>query len=72
MLKLILERNKVFIKILILLGDSVIDNYSYVHGKNKPVTSHLKEILPKWSIDKRARDGATIEDVIYVDFFDCM
>ena len=59
-----IERIIIFKNQLILLGDSVIDNNSYVHGHNKPVTSHLKEILPEWSIYKRARDGATIEDVI--------
>ena len=51
-------------KQLTLLGDSVIDNNPYVHGKDKPVTSHLKEMLPDWSIDKRAIDGSLIDDVI--------
>ena len=51
-------------KQLTLLGDSVIDNNPYVHGKDKPVTSHLMEMLPDWSIDKRAIDGSLIDDVI--------
>ena len=30
----------------------------------KSLTQHLKEYLPQWHIEKRAKDGVTIKEVI--------
>ena len=49
---------------LTLLGDSIIDNRPYVHRTGLPVETHLKKMIPDWSIEKRAIDGWVIEDVI--------
>lgn len=48
---------------LVLLGDSIFDNVSYV-GTEPDVISHLRVIIPQdWSAELLAVDGSVVEDV---------
>jgi lysophospholipase L1-like esterase len=50
-------------QVLVLLGDSILDNASYTFPK-PDTTSHLERLLgPEWSILRLAQDGATMADV---------
>ena len=55
---------------IVLIGDSIIDNDVYVASGEKPVTEHLKDLLPDWNIEKRALDGAVCSHVINSQFND--
>ena len=49
---------------IVLLGDSIFDNKSYVGYGGKDVVTHLREILPAgWQATLRAIDGSVIEGV---------
>ena len=52
-------------KHLVLLGDSIFDNGSYVLPGQADVTAHLARKLPPedWTVDMRAVDGAVTTDV---------
>ena len=47
-----------------LLGDSIIDNISYVDPPGLCVLGHLSEINPDWDFDQRAVDGHTTHDLL--------
>lgn len=48
---------------IVLLGDSIFDNKSYV-GSGKDVVTHLREVIPAdWQATLKAIDGSLIEDV---------
>jgi len=47
---------------LALIGDSILDNAPYTRPE-PDTTSHLQRLLPDWSIERFARDGATIGDL---------
>ena len=50
---------------LVLLGDSIIDNASYVPGGRPAVIDQVRGRLPGgWSATLLARDGSVIEDVL--------
>lgn len=49
---------------LTLIGDSIIDNISYVEPPGLCVLGHLSEIEPNWDFDQRAVDGHTTFDVL--------
>jgi len=50
-------------KHLVLLGDSIFDNKSYVGG-GLDVVSHLRQQTPlEWQVSLRAVDGSVIENV---------
>ena len=50
-------------KHLVLLGDSIFDNQSYVRG-GLDVSSHLRHQIPdKWKVSLRAVDGSVVENV---------
>lgn len=49
---------------IVLLGDSIFDNKSYVGGNGKDVITHLREILPQnWQATLNAVDGSLVESV---------
>jgi hypothetical protein len=49
---------------IILLGDSIFDNKSYVGFGGKDVIAHLREILPgNWQATLKAVDGSVIKGV---------
>jgi hypothetical protein len=51
---------------IVLLGDSIFDNKSYVGTGGKDVVTHLREMLPgsgDWQATLNAVDGAVIEGV---------
>ena len=49
---------------VVLLGDSIFDNKSYVGANGKDVVTHLREVLPEnWQATLKARDGSLIENV---------
>jgi hypothetical protein len=50
---------------LVLLGDSIIDNASYVPGRRPAVIDQVRSRLPAgWSATLLARDGSVIKDVL--------
>jgi lysophospholipase L1-like esterase len=50
---------------LVLLGDSIIDNASYVPGRRPAVIDQVRSRLPEgWTATLLARDGSVIDDVI--------
>lgn len=49
-------------KHLVLLGDSIFDNGTYVDGPNA-VRDHLARIIPDWQITLIAVDGHTTRDI---------
>ena len=50
---------------LVLLGDSILDNASYVPGRRPAVIDQVRSRLPEgWSATLLARDGSVIEDVL--------
>src|SRR5262245_8950761 len=50
-------------KHIVLLGDSIFDNKSYVCG-GLDVSSHLRQQLPdEWKVSLRAIDGSVVENV---------
>ena len=50
---------------LVLLGDSIFDNASYVPGGRPAVIDQVRSRLPEgWSASLLARDGSVIEDVL--------
>jgi hypothetical protein len=50
---------------LVLLGDSSIDNASYIPGRRPAVIDQVRNRLPEgWSATLLARDGSIIEDVV--------
>jgi lysophospholipase L1-like esterase len=52
-------------KHLVLLGDSIIDNVSYVPGGRPAVIDQVRSRLPEgWSATLLARDGSVIADVL--------
>lgn len=51
-------------KIVVLLGDSVIDNGEYVRSGELDVAQQLQMRLPDHTVVKRAVDGATCADVL--------
>jgi lysophospholipase L1-like esterase len=49
---------------IVLLGDSIFDNKSYVGKNGKDVITHLREIVPAgWLATLRAVDGSIIKNV---------
>jgi hypothetical protein len=49
---------------IVLLGDSIFDNKSYVDFGGKDVVTHLRDILPDgWQATLKAIDGSVIEGV---------
>jgi lysophospholipase L1-like esterase len=49
---------------LVLLGDSILDNSSYTRP-TPDTTAHLQRLLPDWSVQRCAMDGATMSDVAF-------
>jgi hypothetical protein len=50
---------------LVLLGDSILDNASYIPGRRPAVIDQVRSRLPEgWSATLLARDGCVIEDVM--------
>ncbi len=50
---------------IVLLGDSIFDNKTYVGENGKDVVTHLRESLPNdWQATLRAIDGSIIENVL--------
>ena len=50
--------------LIILLGDSIIDNREYVRSGEPDVACQLEILLPHHTVVKRAVDGATTADVL--------
>ncbi|MDQ4122978.1 MAG: SGNH/GDSL hydrolase family protein [Acidobacteriota bacterium] len=49
---------------IVLLGDSIFDNKSYVGAGGKDVVTHLRETIPTdWKATLKAVDGSLIENV---------
>ena len=49
---------------LVLLGDSILDNASYVPGRRPAVIDQVRNRAPEgWSATLLARDGSVIDDV---------
>ncbi|MEM1385322.1 MAG: SGNH/GDSL hydrolase family protein [Pseudomonadota bacterium] len=48
---------------LILLGDSVIDNATYVRAGEPDVSAQIQSLLPDWQVAMRAVDGHVSADV---------
>jgi hypothetical protein len=49
---------------IVLLGDSIFDNKSYVGANGRDVVTHLRESLPNdWQAALKAVDGSLIENV---------
>jgi lysophospholipase L1-like esterase len=51
-------------KVVVLLGDSTIDNGAYVRSGEPDVAQQLEMLLPRHTVVKRAVDGATCADVL--------
>ncbi len=51
-------------KLVILLGDSIIDNGAYVRSGEPDVAQQLEILLPHHRVVKRAVDGANCADVL--------
>jgi lysophospholipase L1-like esterase len=49
---------------LALLGDSILDNQPYTHPQ-PDTTALLQRVLPDWSVERYAQDGATMSDVAF-------
>ncbi|HEU6451539.1 MAG TPA: GDSL-type esterase/lipase family protein [Gemmatimonadaceae bacterium] len=47
---------------LVLFGDSILDNAPYT-GALPDTTTHLRRLLPGWSVDLLAQDGAAMADI---------
>jgi lysophospholipase L1-like esterase len=47
---------------IVLLGDSILDNASYTHPE-PDTTKRLERLVPGWTIQCHARDGARMADV---------
>jgi GDSL-like Lipase/Acylhydrolase family len=50
--------------VIILLGDSIIDNGAYVRSGEPDVAQQLEMLLPRHTVVKRAVDGSTCADVL--------
>jgi lysophospholipase L1-like esterase len=51
-------------KVVVLLGDSIIDNGAYVGSGEPDVAQQLETLLPQHTVVKRAVDGSTCADVL--------
>lgn len=51
-------------RLVILLGDSIIDNGAYVHSGEPNVAQQLQALLPDHEVTKRAVDGTTCAGVL--------
>ena len=51
-------------KVVVLLGDSIIDNGAYVRTGEPDVAQQLQTLLPRDAVVKRAVDGANSADVL--------
>jgi lysophospholipase L1-like esterase len=51
-------------KVVVLLGDSIIDNGAYVRSGEPDVAQQLEILLPSHMVVKRAVDGSTCADVL--------
>jgi hypothetical protein len=51
-------------KVVVLLGDSIIDNGGYVRAGEPDVAQQLEMLLPHHTVDKRAVDGSRCADVL--------
>lgn len=51
-------------KRIVLLGDSIIDNGTYVRPGEPDVATQLQSLLPEHAVVKRACDGAVCADVL--------
>jgi hypothetical protein len=51
-------------KLVLLLGDSIIDNGAYVRTGEPEIARQLETLLPHHTVVKRAVDGATSADVL--------
>jgi hypothetical protein len=51
-------------KVIVLLGDSIIDNAAYVRPGEPDVAQQLESLLPHHTVVKRAVDGSTCADVL--------
>jgi hypothetical protein len=51
-------------KLIVLLGDSIIDNGAYVSPGEPDVAQQLETLLPHHTVAKRAVDGSTCADVL--------
>jgi hypothetical protein len=49
--------------VVALLGDSAIDNHSYVNGPD--VSEQLRRLASGWDVVRLAKDGATVREVTY-------
>lgn len=50
---------------IVLLGDSIFDNKSYVGARGKDVVTHLREAIPTgWRANLKAIDGSVTENVV--------
>lgn len=50
---------------IVLLGDSIFDNKSYVGAEGKDVITHLRETIPAdWQATLKAIDGSVAENVL--------
>ena len=47
---------------IVLLGDSILDNASYTHPE-PDTTKILERLVPRWTVQCHARDGARMADV---------
>ncbi len=55
--------NRIFMVHIVLLGDSIFDNKTYVRGLADVIT-HLREMIPQnWQATLKAVDGNLVEDV---------
>jgi lysophospholipase L1-like esterase len=50
--------------VIILLGDSIIDNGEYIRSGEPDVAGQLQSLLPHYTVVKRAVDGSTSADVL--------
>ena len=50
--------------VVVLLGDSIIDNGAYVRSGEPDVAQQLQMLLPQHSVIRRAVDGSTCADVL--------
>ena len=51
-------------KVVTLIGDSIIDNMSYVEPPGLCVLGHLDKLKPNWTFEQRAVDGHTTVNVL--------
>lgn len=50
---------------IILLGDSVLDNFYWLEDKKNDITKQLHDIMPDYEVKNFAVDESTINDVLY-------